>query len=202
MLANHANLLRSGSALKRSSHSFRRFFGIHEKPVCDAAQPGAASRGNQPYDKRLSTNMTNSKIVQLLHIQDDNRVFVDMADDESNPCLSCGACCQHFRVSMYMGEMASSPGGTVPDELVSAVNPVIVCMKGTEAGYGRCVALRGVVGKPGIRCEIYPLRPSPCREYRVWLEDGTPNPDCQRLRKNIGLVPLKPRSAVPGIAQC
>jgi uncharacterized protein len=147
------------------------------------------------------SNMTNRKIVQLLHVQRDNRVFADMVDDEDNPCLSCGACCQHFRVSMYMGEMASSPGGTVPDELVSAVNPVIVCMKGTEAGNGRCVALRGVVGKPGIRCEIYNLRPTPCREYRVWLEDGTPNPDCQRLRKNIGLLPLKPRSAVPGVGE-
>jgi Fe-S-cluster containining protein len=102
---------------------------------------------------------------------------------------------------MYMGEMASSPGGTVPDELVCAVNPVIVCMKGTEAGRGRCIALRGVVGKPGIRCGIYPLRPSPCREYRVWFEDGTPNPDCQRLRKDMGLLPLKPRSAVPVVTE-
>jgi uncharacterized protein len=145
---------------------------------------------------RHANQMSNSKNVQLLRVQDDKRVFVDMADDVDNPCLSCGACCQHFRISMYMGEMASSPGGTVPDELVSPVNPVIVCMKGTEAGHGRCIALRGVVGKPGIRCEIYHLRPTPCREYRVWLEDGTPNPDCQRLRTNIGLPPLKPRAAV------
>lgn len=147
------------------------------------------------------SNMTNRKIVQLLHVQSDNRVFVDMADDEDNPCLSCGACCQHFRVSMYMGEMASSPGGTVPDELVRAVNPVIVCMKGTETGNGRCIALQGVVGKPGIKCGIYHLRPTPCREYRVWLEDGTPNPDCQRLRKDNGLMPLKHRSAVPGVTE-
>src|SRR3984957_17912305 len=98
--------------------------------------------------------MNKNKSVQLLHIQDDNRVFVDMADVEDNPCLSGGACCQHFRVSMYMGEMASSPGGTVPDELVSAVNPVIVSLTGTEAAHGRGIALRGVVGKPGIRCDI------------------------------------------------
>jgi hypothetical protein len=137
-----------------------------------------------------------SEAVQRLHVQTDSRVFADMADQEDNPCLSCGACCQHFRVSMYMGEMASSPGGTVPDELVSAVNPFIVCMKGTEMGHGRCVALRGVVGKPGIRCEIYPLRPTPCREYRVWREDGTPNPDCQRLRRNIGLAPLQRHAAL------
>src|ERR1700674_2265981 len=119
--------------------------------------------------------MTQYNIVQRLDVQDDNRIFADMADDESNPCLSCGACCQHFRVSMYMGEIASSPGGTVPDELVSAVNPVIVCMKGTEAAHGRCIALRGVVGKPGIRCEIYLVRPTRVAQYRVWFGEGTPN---------------------------
>jgi Fe-S-cluster containining protein len=135
--------------------------------------------------------MTKNNVVQILHFEDDDRIFVDMADDVANPCLSCGACCQHFRVSMYMGEMASSPCGTVPDDMVSVINPLMVCMKGTEAGHGRCIALRGTVGEPGIRCEIYPLRPSPCREYRVWSEDGTPNPDCQRLRKAIGLSPLK-----------
>jgi len=80
----------------------------------------------------------------------------------------------------------------VPDELVSVVNPFIVCMKGTEAGHGRCIALRGAIGEPGVRCAIYDQRPTPCREYRVWLDDGTPNPDCQRLRRAIGLAPLVP----------
>ncbi|MFC0574884.1 YkgJ family cysteine cluster protein [Paraburkholderia solisilvae] len=118
-----------------------------------------------------------------------------MANHDSNPCLSCGACCQHFRVSMYMGEMAGIPGGTVPDELVSRVNAFVVCMKGTEAGSGRCIALRGEVGRPGVHCAIYNRRPSPCREYRVWADDGSPNPDCQRLRAQIGLPPLP---AMPG----
>ncbi|MGB7648286.1 MAG: YkgJ family cysteine cluster protein, partial [Pseudomonas fluorescens] len=36
---------------------------------------------------------------------------------EASPCLSCGACCSHFRVSFFWGECASS-GGTVPDDLV------------------------------------------------------------------------------------
>jgi Fe-S-cluster containining protein len=134
--------------------------------------------------------MSADEQVQIIRIQEDNRVFVDMPDDASNPCLSCGACCKHFRISMYIGEMAGH-GGTVPDELVSKVNPVIACMKGTEAGAGRCVALLGEVGKPGIGCAIYAQRPTPCREYRVWLEDGSPNPDCQRLRANIGLPPLQ-----------
>jgi hypothetical protein len=134
--------------------------------------------------------MPQAKPVQLLNIQADNRVFADMADNEANPCLSCGACCQHFRVSMYMGEMASSPGGTVPDELISRINPFFVCMKGTESGHGRCIALRGTVGQPGVHCGIYEHRPTPCREYRVWSDDGTPNPDCQRLRGLVGLPPL------------
>jgi uncharacterized protein len=140
--------------------------------------------------------MTRNHAVQRIRIQDDKRVFVDMADDDGNPCLSCGACCQHFRVSMYMGEVAGSPGGSVPGELVSTLNAVMVCMKGTEAGHGRCIALRGTIGKPGIRCDIYALRPTPCREYRVWSRDGTPNPDCQRLRKAIGLRPLPRRAAI------
>ena len=131
--------------------------------------------------------MPHPKSVQLLEIQTDNRVFADMADDDANPCLSCGACCQHFRVSMYMGEMASAPGGTVPDELVSRVNACIVCMKGTEAGHGRCIALRGEVGQAGVHCGIYEQRPTPCREFRVWSDDGLPNPDCQRLRSKAGL---------------
>ena len=144
--------------------------------------------------------MPSTKPIQLTRLQDDNRVFVDMADNDENPCLSCGACCQHFRISMYVGEIASHPGGTVPDELVSKINPVMACMKGTEAGNGRCIALRGEVGKPGIGCNIYADRPSPCREYRVWMDDGTPNPDCQRLRARIGLAPLSSEKCLDSVA--
>ncbi len=58
----------------------------------------------------LIFKMIESKAIQLLQIQDDNRVFVDMPDDEDNPCLACGACCHHFRVSMYMGENGGFAG--------------------------------------------------------------------------------------------
>ena len=109
-----------------------------------------------------------------------------------SPCLSCGACCAHFRVSFYCGEVADSAGGTVPPELVSQVGPLRACMKGTEYGGQRCVALRGELGQPGIHCAIYELRPSPCRDVPTWEADGTPNPDCQRLRLAIGLPPLPP----------
>lgn len=108
----------------------------------------------------------------------------------ANPCLSCGACCAHFRVSFYCGEIAGEGGGSVPPELVSQVGPLRACMKGTEYGGNRCIALRGELGQEGIHCAIYEQRPSPCREFTTWMEDGSPNPDCQRLRKAIGLPPL------------
>ncbi|AUL48311.1 ferredoxin [Bordetella trematum] len=111
---------------------------------------------------------------------------------DSNPCLNCGACCAHFRVSFYFGEVDGANGGTVPEALVTPVNAYRVCMKGTEQGGQRCVALRGELGQPGIHCAIYALRPTPCREFDIWQPDGSPNPDCQRLRMQLGL-PALPR---------
>jgi uncharacterized protein len=111
----------------------------------------------------------------------------------ANPCLDCGACCAHFRVSFYCGEVAGENSGTVPLELVTQLSPVRVCMKGTEQGHNRCTSLRGQLGQPGIHCAIYPQRPTPCREFETWLPDGSPNPDCQRLRANLGLPALLPQ---------
>ena len=108
-----------------------------------------------------------------------------------NPCLSCGACCAYFRVSFYCGEIADGSGaGMVPPELVTQVGPLRAAMKGTERGLGRCTALRGEIGSPDVRCSVYPQRPSPCREFEPWLEDGSPEPDCQRARAYFGLPPL------------
>jgi len=114
-------------------------------------------------------------------------------DDAANPCLSCGACCAHFRVSFYCGEVAGENGGMVPLDLVRPIGPLRVCMAGTEQGGGRCVALRGELGQPGIHCAIYAQRPTPCREFEVWQPDGSVNPDCQRLRARLGLPALAPR---------
>ena len=132
--------------------------------------------------------MTQAIPVRL--ITDDNRVFIDMPDSPDNPCIACGACCAYFRVSFYCGELSDGSGGLVPSELVSKINDVMVCMKGTEAGHGRCIALSGELGQAGISCSIYARRPTPCREFAAWLEDGNPNPQCQRLRAGIGLAPL------------
>jgi uncharacterized protein len=113
-----------------------------------------------------------------------------MTTQSDNPCLECGACCAYFRVSFYCGELDSGGGGCVPAELTSQVSPLMACMKGTELGGGRCVALVGELGQAGLSCRIYENRPSPCREFVAWLPDGTPSPECQRMRQNIGLAPL------------
>lgn len=123
-------------------------------------------------------------------VQDDGKVYIDMPDTPDNPCLTCGICCSYYRVSFYQGE-TSDVGGTVPQALTSKVNDFMACMKGTECNNGRCTSLQGTVGVGGISCAIYNNRPSVCREFPVWMPDGTPNPDCQRLRAGIGLPPLE-----------
>jgi Fe-S-cluster containining protein len=130
----------------------------------------------------------------MADVQEDGRVFIDMPSDDSNPCLNCGACCSHYRVSFYCGEIDTQPMGFVPRDMVSKVTPFLACMKGTESGGGRCSALTGVIGE-SIGCSIYHARPTPCREYPVWMEDGSPNPSCQVLREKIGIAPLGRRPA-------
>ncbi|QEL64525.1 ferredoxin protein [Oryzomicrobium terrae] len=114
---------------------------------------------------------------------EDGRVFYDMADRD-NPCAGCGACCRHYRVSFYQGETDDYPGGQVPATLTVPVTPFRVAMRGTETGGGPCVAY----GADG-RCGIYAQRPSPCREFPAFLDDGSWNPECLRLRALLG-IPL------------
>lgn len=127
---------------------------------------------------------------QIKNIQNDGRVFIDMPNDPKNPCLSCGVCCVHFRVSFYHGEIDTQPMGFVPQQYTTKINDFFACMKGTEKGYSKCIALSGTPGRPGISCIIYNNRPSPCREFPVWMEDGSINPKCNELRAKIGLKPL------------
>ena len=136
--------------------------------------------------------------VQLKVVQEDGTVYVDMPSDESNPCISCGACCEHFRISFYFGELASM-GGTVPDEMTEKVNDTYACMSGTKYGGGRCGALVGEVGQPGISCSIYTNRPSHCRTFPVWEESGQPNDRCSRARELRGLPALKPLSLAEAV---
>ncbi|SHI20815.1 YkgJ family cysteine cluster protein [Pollutimonas bauzanensis] len=160
--------------------------------------PARSSRSGDAQRPRLSGNHATTasgiKAQALSPAEGARRRAAANDTSAANPCLSCGACCAHFRVSFYCGEIAGESGGTVPPELVTQVSPLRACMKGTEYGGRRCVALRGELGHDGIHCAIYEQRPTPCREFQAWLDDGTPNPDCQRLRKAIGLQPLAPRT--------
>ena len=118
--------------------------------------------------------------------------------DDFNPCLDCGICCTHFRISFYWAEADDAPGGYVPAHMTEKLNHSLRCMKGSNQQPRRCPALTGEVGK-AVSCSIYAQRPSPCREFPVYFEDGTPNPKCDELRVTIGLPPL-PRTPLPRAA--
>ena len=104
-------------------------------------------------------------------------------------CFQCGQCCQHFRVSFYHGEVEGNGTGTVPADMVTQLKPHLCCMKGTEKGNGKCVAL-AYTESEGYRCTIYENRPSPCREFNMMNDDGSVNSDCNQLRMAIGLSSL------------
>ncbi|MBK9160034.1 MAG: YkgJ family cysteine cluster protein [Nitrosomonadales bacterium] len=120
--------------------------------------------------------------IQVASPTGDGRVYYDMTGVD-NPCSGCGACCRHFRVSFYHGELDTQPGGHVPADLTVSFTPFRVCMKGTEAGNGRCISLLD-----DLRCGIYALRPSVCREFPALMPDGSLNPDCVRLRAKFGIA--------------
>lgn len=117
---------------------------------------------------------------------------------ESSPCLSCGACCAHFRVSFYWGECQSA-GGNVPDHLVEQVNPHRVAMLGTATKPVRCVGLQGEVGC-AVSCSLYEQRSSTCRDFTASWEDGQVNPHCDAARAAYGLPPLTPVQIGPDCA--
>lgn len=117
-----------------------------------------------------------------------------------NPCVTCGACCAHFRVSFYWAEADDAPGGTVPVELTEDVNGLMRCMKGSNQPLPRCAALEGCIGEH-VRCTIYAQRPTPCREFGVTWERGTLRfsadelERCNQARAAWGLPPLFDDSA-------
>jgi len=114
-------------------------------------------------------------------------------EEASNPCVSCGACCAYYRASFYWAEADSTSAGTVPVELTEKLNDFRRVMKGTSQKSPRCIALLGEIGQ-SVRCSIYDLRASVCREFDVsWLND-VHNERCDQARAAWGLAPL----AAPG----
>lgn len=113
-----------------------------------------------------------------------------------NPCLDCGICCTHFRISFYWAEADDAPGGFVPSHMTEKLTPHLRCMKGSNDVPRRCSALVGEIGHQ-VACSIYEQRPSPCREFPVYLDGGVPNPKCNELRAGVGLPPLPSMELTP-----
>lgn len=114
---------------------------------------------------------------------------------DSNPCLTCGACCAHFRVSFFWGE-AQSAGGSVPDDLLIPISPSYVAMSGTQCKPARCIALIGDIGK-AVHCTIYAERSTTCRNFHASWQHGEHRPDCDKARIAHGLAPLPRPSTEP-----
>jgi len=110
-------------------------------------------------------------------------------EEASNPCISCGACCAYYRASFYWAEADNAVGGTVPVELTEKLNDFRRVMKGTSQKAPRCIALLGEIGQC-VRCSIYELRSSVCRDFDVSWHNGVHNERCDRARAAWGLAPL------------
>ena len=104
------------------------------------------------------------------------------AVDDSNPCISCGACCAAFRVDFSSQELRHE-GGCVPEGLAERLNDGLYRMRGTDYTPPRCAALSGKIGEQ-VRCGIYEWRPNPCHE----LQAGTSS--CNYARRQHGLAAL------------
>jgi Fe-S-cluster containining protein len=109
----------------------------------------------------------------------------------NNPCLSCGACCAHYRVSFYWAEADDVTWGGVPVELTERLSGVRLVMKGTNQSNPRCSALIGELGRR-VDCAIYPNRPQVCRNLPMSWSAGQADEKCDKARIAIGLAPLEP----------
>ena len=117
-------------------------------------------------------------------------------DPDYNPCIACGACCAYYRASFYWAETDAAETGSVPVELTEKLNDFRCVMKGTNQPNPRCVALLGEIGK-SVRCSIYDLRASICRDFKLSYEDNIHNPGCDQARDVHGLPPLQPPTKIP-----
>lgn len=108
-----------------------------------------------------------------------------------HPCLRCGACCAHFRVSLHWSEAEPSLGGKVPRALTEQIDAHRLAMRGTWAAHPHCIALQGAVGQ-AVHCGIYAQRPSVCHDVLPSWETGAASPQCDKARMAHGLAPLTP----------
>lgn len=109
----------------------------------------------------------------------------------AHPCLSCGACCATFRVSLHWSEAEPALGGHVPVALTEPVRVHELAMRGTSQAQPRCVALDADIGRRS-RCTIHAQRPSACAAVAASWESGEASAQCDRARRAHGLPALTP----------
>jgi uncharacterized protein len=99
-----------------------------------------------------------------------------------NPCITCGACCAHFRVSFYWAEIDAVQPQGVPEALTEKITPFLCCMRGTNQKKARCIALEGQIGEQ-VNCSIYPFRSSTCQEFGIQWENGISSITTEELER-------------------
>lgn len=112
-----------------------------------------------------------------------------------HPCIECGACCATYRVSFERSEWESytPQRRRLLQEWIKDLGGKYLGMKcGASKHRPCCQALNGKVGK-SASCEVYELRPSPCRNFRASFDDGlTKQLRCDEARRAHGLRALTP----------
>ncbi len=108
---------------------------------------------------------------------------------DQHPCMSCGACCNYFKIQFHRYECLSE-NRLVPEELTyPVINSDKLVMIGTNKKDPRCIALQGVVGQK-VKCSIYENRPTCCRDFTASYDEGVPNFRCDQARVAKGMKPL------------
>ena len=105
-----------------------------------------------------------------------------------HPCLTCGACCTQYRVTMHWMD-TDAAGGVVPHAMTEPFGPHQVVMRGTWEAQPRCIALDADIGRHS-RCSIHDVRPQACRDVPASWEYGAASPQCDRARIAYGLPAL------------
>lgn len=106
-----------------------------------------------------------------------------------HPCLSCGACCAYFRVSLHWSEADPDMGGRVPVALTETLRLHERAMCGTNQEHPRCIALDADIGRYS-RCTIHDRRPLVCAQLPASWEFGARSDQCDRSRIAYGLPAL------------
>lgn len=113
--------------------------------------------------------------------------FYEPPGDEVFDCQRCGACCRNPLSNRREGVHVWVE--VEPDEVLLRRPRWAKWLRRDRDGVvhlrlvddGRCVALRGRIGE-SVRCEIYEVRPRPCRRVEAGSDE------CRELRREAGLA--------------